>query len=67
MSGSGTPISATDEALMNFSVNEQIIQVHFPPTAEVKEWLAQAPPGLPLFDLCQAIPEAVRRFRDFPP
>src|SRR6266567_7128086 len=28
------PISATDEALMNFSVNEQIVQVHFPPIAE---------------------------------
>ena len=54
------PISATDEASMNFSMNEQIVQVHFPPISEVKGWLAQAPPGLPLVDLCQAVP-------DYPP
>lgn len=45
---------------MNFTVNEQIVQVHFPPISEVKGWLAQAPPDLPLIDLCQAIP-------DYPP
>ena len=45
---------------MKFAVNEHILKVHFPPIAEVKGWLANAPPGLPLVDLCQAVP-------DYPP
>jgi aspartate/methionine/tyrosine aminotransferase len=45
---------------MNFSVNEQIVQVHFPPIAEVKGWLAGVGSDLPLIDLCQAVP-------DYPP
>jgi aspartate/methionine/tyrosine aminotransferase len=45
---------------MKFAVNEHILKVHFPPISEVKGWLANAPPGLPPVDLCQAIP-------DYPP
>ena len=45
---------------MKFPVNEHILKVHFPPISEVKGWLAGAPTGLPLIDLCQAVP-------DYPP
>jgi len=45
---------------MKFAMNDQIARVHFPPISEVKGWLAAAPPGLPIIDLCQAIP-------DYPP
>ena len=45
---------------MKFPVSENIRKVHFPPISEVKGWLAGAAPGLPLIDLCQAVP-------DYPP
>jgi aspartate/methionine/tyrosine aminotransferase len=45
---------------MKYSLNDQIVRVHFPPISEVKGWLAAAPAGLPLVDLCQAVP-------DYPP
>jgi aspartate/methionine/tyrosine aminotransferase len=45
---------------MKFSLNDHIVRVHFPPISEVKGWLAAAPQGLPLVDLCQAVP-------DYPP
>lgn len=45
---------------MKFTISDQIRQVHFPPISEVKGWLAGAPQGLQLIDLCQAVP-------DYPP
>jgi aspartate/methionine/tyrosine aminotransferase len=42
---------------MKFTVNEHILKVHFPPISEVKGWLVNAPPGLPVVDLCQAVPD----------
>ncbi|WP_026841386.1 aminotransferase [Citrifermentans bremense] len=42
---------------MRFPVSPQIAGVHPPPISEVKSWLAGAPAGLPLIDLCQAIPD----------
>jgi len=45
---------------MKFSVNDNIVSVHFPPISEVKGWLAGAPRDLPLVDFCQAVP-------DYPP
>jgi aspartate/methionine/tyrosine aminotransferase len=45
---------------MKFPVSRHIRGVHFPPISEVKGWVAGAPPGRPLIDLCQAIP-------DYPP
>jgi aspartate/methionine/tyrosine aminotransferase len=43
---------------MNFSINEHIRSVHFPPISEVKGWLAERPDnGLELIDLCQAVPD----------
>jgi aspartate/methionine/tyrosine aminotransferase len=43
---------------MNFSINENISSVHFPPISEVKGWLAERPDnGLELIDLCQAVPD----------
>src|SRR5512146_260850 len=45
---------------MIFPVSPHIRGVHFPPISEVKGWVAGAPPGHPLIDLCQAVP-------DYPP
>lgn len=46
---------------MNYAVSDLIGKVHFPPISEVKGWLAARPEGgLPLIDLCQAVP-------DYPP
>ncbi|ACH37116.1 amino acid aminotransferase, putative [Citrifermentans bemidjiense Bem] len=45
---------------MRFPVSPLIAGVHPPPISEVKSWIAGAPAGLPLIDLCQAIP-------DYPP
>lgn len=45
---------------MKFPISELIRGVHPPPITEVKRWLAEAAPGLPLIDLCQAVP-------DYPP
>ena len=46
---------------MNYSTSELIKKVHFPPISEVKGWIAARPDdGLPLIDLCQAVP-------DYPP
>lgn len=45
---------------MKFPVSQLITGVHPPPISEVKGWLAEAPPELPLIDLCQAVP-------DYPP
>ena len=45
---------------MQFPISELIARVHPPPISEVKSWLAEADPGLPLIDLCQAVP-------DYPP
>jgi aspartate/methionine/tyrosine aminotransferase len=45
---------------MKFPISEHIAKVHPPPISEVKSWLAQSCPGLPLIDLCQAVP-------DYPP
>jgi len=45
---------------MNFAVSRHIRAVHAPPISEVKGWLAAADPGVPLIDLCQAVP-------DYPP
>ncbi len=45
---------------MKFPVSPHIRGVHFPPISEVKGWVAGAPPGRPLIDLCQAVP-------DYPP
>jgi aspartate/methionine/tyrosine aminotransferase len=43
---------------MQFTVNEHIHAVHFPPISEVKGWLAERPDtGLELIDLCQAVPD----------
>jgi aspartate/methionine/tyrosine aminotransferase len=42
---------------VKFSLNDHIVQVHFPPISEVKGWLVNAPPALPLVDLCQAVPD----------
>ena len=42
---------------MNFPISRNIENVHFPPISEVKSWIAQAPPSLPLVDLCQAVPD----------
>jgi aspartate/methionine/tyrosine aminotransferase len=42
---------------MKFPVSPLISRVHFPPISEVKEWLAQATPGRPVIDLCQAVPD----------
>ena len=48
------------EVPVRFPISEQIARVHPPPISEVKGWLAEAEPGLPLIDLCQAVP-------DYPP
>jgi len=45
---------------VRFPISEQILRVHPPPISEVRGWLAEATPGLPLIDLCQAVP-------DYPP
>ncbi len=45
---------------MKFPVSPLIADVHPPPISEVRGWLTGAPEGLPLIDLCQAIP-------DYPP
>lgn len=45
---------------MKFPISPLITGVHPPPISEVKGWLAGAPAGVPLVDLCQAIP-------DYPP
>jgi len=45
---------------MRFPVSQQILGVHPPPISEVRGWLAEAPPDLPIIDLCQAVP-------DYPP
>ena len=42
---------------MKFPVSPLIEKVHFPPISQVKEWLAQAAPGRPVIDLCQAVPD----------
>ena len=43
---------------MSMQVSPNIIAVHFPPISEVKQWVAQRPAdGLPLVDLCQAVPD----------
>jgi len=43
---------------MNFTINEHIRAVHFPPISEVKGWVATRPDnGLDLIDLCQAVPD----------
>lgn len=45
---------------MNFPISRHIQRVHPPPISEVRGWLAEAKHGLPLVDLCQAVP-------DYPP
>jgi aspartate/methionine/tyrosine aminotransferase len=45
---------------MKFPVSHHIAAVHPPPISEVKGWLADRQPDLPLIDLCQAVP-------DYPP
>lgn len=45
---------------MNFPISQYIQRVHPPPISEVRGWLAEAKHGLPLVDLCQAVP-------DYPP
>jgi aspartate/methionine/tyrosine aminotransferase len=45
---------------MKFPVSPLIAAVHPPPISEVKSWLADREPALPLIDLCQAVP-------DYPP
>ena len=45
---------------MRFPISRHIEKVHAPPISEVRGWLASAPPGVPLIDLCQAVP-------DYPP
>lgn len=43
---------------MNFTINEHIRSVHFPPISEVKGWVEMRPDiGLELIDLCQAVPD----------
>jgi aspartate/methionine/tyrosine aminotransferase len=43
---------------MQFTINEHIRSVHFPPISEVKGWLNTRPDtGLELIDLCQAVPD----------
>jgi aspartate/methionine/tyrosine aminotransferase len=43
---------------MEFTINEHIHAVHFPPISEVKGWLTgRADSGLELIDLCQAVPD----------
>ena len=43
---------------MQFTINEHIRAVHFPPISEVKGWAAERPDnGLVLIDLCQAVPD----------
>jgi aspartate/methionine/tyrosine aminotransferase len=43
---------------MNFTINEHIREVHFPPISEVRGWVASRPEnGLGLIDLCQAVPD----------
>jgi aspartate/methionine/tyrosine aminotransferase len=45
---------------MKFPISPHIRGVHFPPISEVKGWVANAPAGRHLIDLCQAVP-------DYPP
>jgi aspartate/methionine/tyrosine aminotransferase len=45
---------------MRFPISQLIQRVHQPPISEVRGWLAEAKQGLPLVDLCQAVP-------DYPP
>jgi aspartate/methionine/tyrosine aminotransferase len=45
---------------MKFPISKHIARIHPPPISEVKGWLAASEPGLPLIDLCQAVP-------DYPP
>ncbi|GFO53388.1 aminotransferase [Geomonas sp. Red276] len=45
---------------MKFPISPRALRVHPPPISEVKGWLSEARSGLPLIDLCQAIP-------DYPP
>ena len=43
---------------MNFTINDHIRRVHFPPISEVKGWAAvRQDIGLELIDLCQAVPD----------
>ena len=42
---------------MKFPISQQISRVHAPPISEVRGWLAGADPGVPLIDLCQAVPD----------
>lgn len=43
---------------MQYTINEHIRSVHFPPISEVKGWLTTRPDnGLELIDLCQAVPD----------
>jgi aspartate/methionine/tyrosine aminotransferase len=48
------------EVFVKFPISQQILAVHPPPISEVRAWLAEAPPALPIIDLCQAVP-------DYPP
>jgi len=45
---------------MRFPISPLIGRVHPPPISEVRGWLAESQPALPLIDLCQAVP-------DYPP
>lgn len=42
---------------MNLRINPHVAEVHPPPITEVRGWLSGAPQGLPLVDLCQAVPD----------
>jgi aspartate/methionine/tyrosine aminotransferase len=43
---------------MDFTINEHIRSVHFPPISEVKGWVAtRSDNDLELIDLCQAVPD----------
>jgi aspartate/methionine/tyrosine aminotransferase len=42
---------------MKFPISAHIGRIHPPPISEVKGWLADAKSGLPLVDLCQAVPD----------
>jgi aspartate/methionine/tyrosine aminotransferase len=45
---------------VKFPVSPLVEQVRLPPISEVRRWIGDAPPGLPVIDLCQAVP-------DYPP
>lgn len=43
---------------MNYPISQSIINVHFPPIAEVTSWVADRPAdGREMVDLCQAVPD----------